>query len=226
VFYYYGRKWKMGEMYPAPTFSTVVEPFAGSAAYSDRHIATLDKVILCDLDDVVMNLWRQMLDPHLTIDDMVPPILKGEVTTNQFHILAAASGGGRYHRLKATDFVVANVAVLRAKLARRLALWRSVEVELIHGSYTQTPSIEATWFVDPPYQGHAGSLYVHGSAHIDYNALARWVGTREGQTVVCEGQGATWLPFEPVASLVGVAGKASNEMVYLSGRPADHGRLL
>ena len=37
MFYYYGRKQKIFGKYPKPQFDTIIEPFAGSAAYSMNY---------------------------------------------------------------------------------------------------------------------------------------------------------------------------------------------
>ena len=34
MFYYYGRKKQIIRHYPSPNYDTIIEPFAGSAAYS------------------------------------------------------------------------------------------------------------------------------------------------------------------------------------------------
>lgn len=74
--------------------------------------------------------------------------------------------------------------------------WRLVE-----GSYVGLDVAgPATWFVDPPYQG-MGRHYTHGAAGIDFGHLAGWCRGREGQVIVCEASGATWLPFEHMATL-------------------------
>lgn len=62
------------------------------------------------------------------------------------------------------------------------------------GSYETSPDVPATWFVDPPYAG-AGRHY--RCAEIDYPRLGGWCRARQGQTIVCENVGATWLPFSP-----------------------------
>lgn len=226
MFFYFGRKRSLGRFYPPPGHRTVIEPFAGSAAYADRHIRSLDRVILVELREDVVKMWRQLLDPDLTVDDICPPVTLGVDTTNQFHVNAAVSGGGRYHRLKATPVMVMNVDILRRQLPAARRQWQDRDVEIIHGDYTLAPDIEATWFVDPPYQGQQGSHYPHGSRDIDYPALGAWCRARTGQVIVCEGEGADWLPFVPLGGLVSVRGKRSNEAVYLNGEPFDHGRLL
>src|SRR5690606_17747868 len=71
--------------------------------------------------------------------------------------------------------------------------------KVICGDYTKcTTRKKATWFIDPPYQ-RAGAHYRYGSQHIDYDALRDWCRSRNGQVIVCENKGATWLPFQDLA---------------------------
>jgi len=65
--------------------------------------------------------------------------------------------------------------------------------------YRDLPDVEATWFVDPPYED-AGKNYPYGSSGIDYAHIASWCRSRRGQVIVCENEGATWLSFEPIIS--------------------------
>lgn len=37
---------------------------------------------------------------------------------------------------------------------------------------------------------------MHGSSTIDYKVLGEWVLSLPGQVIVCEGDGADWLPFK------------------------------
>jgi hypothetical protein len=88
-------------------------------------------------------------------------------------------------------------------------------------SYADIEPIRATWFVDPPYSGSAGRLYRHAS--VDFAALARWCLERDGQVVVCENEGASWLPFQPFrkikASPAKHGGKVSSEVIWYSSEP-------
>jgi 16S rRNA G966 N2-methylase RsmD len=54
-------------------------------------------------------------------------------------------------------------------------------------------NVEATWFIDPPYQ-KAGKYYT-GHNKMDFEKLGEWCKSRKGQVIVCENQGADWLPF-------------------------------
>ena len=78
----------------------------------------------------------------------------------------------------------------RHRLAQQLGAIRHWKVRC--GDYTKAPDIEATWFIDPPYQ-KGGEHYPAGQP--DYGDLAAWCRKRRGQVIVCEGDGAEWLPF-------------------------------
>jgi len=103
--------------------------------------------------------------------------------------------------------------VIRERVASQVAFishWTVIE-----GDYSQAPDLEATWFIDPPY-AEAGRLYRHSSKNIDYVALGNWCKTRKGQVIVCENEGATWLPFRffmATKSTPGSRGKAKSQEV-------------
>lgn len=84
--------------------------------------------------------------------------------------------------------------------------WRIIE-----GSYESAPDVEATWFIDPPYEV-AGNQYPCSAADIDFAALGAWCRARRGQVMVCENDGAQWLPFKPFRRIQGVrdAGASSS----------------
>lgn len=92
-----------------------------------------------------------------------------------------------------TSFWGPEVRALLASQVERIRHWTVIE-----GSYEQAPNIEATWFVDPPYQ-KAGKHYRFRD--VDFGALARWVESRHGLTITCENVGADWLPFVPFARI-------------------------
>lgn len=69
----------------------------------------------------------------------------------------------------------------------------------LEGDYTITANLgPATWFIDPPYCKTAGDRYRWGASALDFDALGRWCRDRDGQTIVCEAEGADWLPFRPM----------------------------
>ncbi len=86
-------------------------------------------------------------------------------------------------------------------------------------SYERCPTPRtATWFVDPPYE-FAGQHYRFGSDQIDYQDLGRWCRSREGQVIVCENEGAMWLPFRPLVEIKTTRAKRrSSEVCWLRTR--------
>jgi hypothetical protein len=109
---------------------------------------------------------------------------------------------------------------MRSRIARQLPAIRHWQI--IEGSYEQAPDIPATWFIDPPYAVQ-GSYYKHGSKGIDYAALGAWCRSRQGQVMVCEQEGADWMPFvffRDIKAMEGAHGrKRSREVIWCGGRP-------
>ena len=94
-------------------------------------------------------------------------------------------------------------------------------VEIVHGDYARIPNVEATWFVDPPYQpvdGIRGNGYDKKcqctAKHIDYNALGEWCKSRLGQVIVCEQDGANWLPFGVLHETTNSQDKKYKELIW------------
>jgi hypothetical protein len=74
--------------------------------------------------------------------------------------------------------------------------WRQIPIELAE---------PGTWFVDPPYQHIKNGYKV--KADFDYGHLATWCKSLPGQVIVCEQEGADWLPFRPCCEVSGMRGK-------------------
>ena len=94
MFYYYGRKQKIFDKYPKPNFDTIVEPFAGSAAYSMNYYKK--NVILIEKDKRIADLWKYLIEVEPEEILSLPIIEKGEslndvkyefLTTNQKSII-------------------------------------------------------------------------------------------------------------------------------------------
>lgn len=205
-FKYYGAKWKLAPKYPAPRHDTIVEPFAGAAGYSLLHPDR--RVILVEKYPVLAGIWRYLikatpgeimrlpdLRPGQAVDDLeIPQEARWLIG---FRINAAtatpARRPGKWMR-EEPDSIRFWGPSARAMIAGQVDAIRHWQV--IEGEYSAAPHVAATWFVDPPYQG-AGVHYKHGSALIDYAQLGEWCRTRQGEVMVCENIGASWLPFEP-----------------------------
>jgi hypothetical protein len=224
---YFGGKWRAAPRYPAPRHDTIIEPFAGAAGYSLRHHTR--KVILVEKYPVIAGIWRYLIAVSAaevlripTVDhvDELPAWVPQEARWLVGMCMNAAalspnariSSGmmARRDRGHAEGWVERMRARVAAQ-AEHIRHW-----QIIEGDYTAAPRIPATWYVDPPYAGRPGSHYVHSSKRIVYAALGSWCRSRPGQVIVCEAEGATWLPFRPFGETRGVSGKRSREAVWLS----------
>jgi site-specific DNA-adenine methylase len=227
-FSYYGGKWRVAPKYPAPEFETIVEPFAGAAGYSLRHFTR--KVILCDIDPVIAEIWRYLIrvDPKeiLSIPDLGPDEsvddLRGVCQEAKWLVGFWLNDGVSRPCNRPSKWMRSGIrpssfwgARVRQTIASQVDCIRHWEVQ--HASYSDvTAPRTATWFVDPPYQV-AGRYYRFGSKQLDYADLAEWCRTRQGQVIVCENEGATWLPFRYLTeSKTARVGRKSREVYWLN----------
>lgn len=215
MFYYYGRKKQLAGRYPEPEHGTIVEPFAGAAAYSLYGDRWKRNVVLVEKDPQVVSVWRWLIESATVESVMALPLLEpGEKSSEFLHIVHAATKQAfKYRTIKVTPVLARNWEISRRVFANNLHKVRHWSV--VEDDYTAAPDIEATWFVDPPYQGEPGLGYRFGSALIDYEELAHWTLSRRGQVIACESGAATYLPFVPLVDHAGVAGKVNKEAVYL-----------
>ncbi len=227
-FGFYGGKWRdTPSHFPVPAFGTIVEPFAGSAGYSVRYPDR--RVILCEIDPVIAAVWRYLttatpdevlaipdLGPGQTVDDLeLCPGARGLVG---FWLNRGASRPRRAPSswmrsgIRPGSFWGSRVKETIAAQLPRIAHW-----EIHEGCYTTLPDLgTATWFLDPPYQ-RAGKHYHYGSDRIDFPALAGWARSRPGQVIVCENEGADWLPFTQAGTVKTTRrGATSAEVVWLN----------
>ena len=228
-FTYTGGKYRLAPRYPAPAYDMIIEPFAGSAGYSLRYHEK--DVVLLDLDPAVATLWEYLIaaaprdilslplydgtwettDDLTSLSDGEKMLIRGWLNKGTFGKRPSAwMRSGKFD----TQFWGEKI---RQRVAEQVPLIKHWKV--LHEPYTNSPDVDATWFVDPPYQV-AGVAYRHGSGDIDFSALGQWCRERSGQTIVCENDGATWLPFRPFASAHAMSGShrtgRSAEAVWLS----------
>ena len=226
-FSFFGSKWRLAPEYPRPQYRTIVESFAGSAGYS-LHYPYLT-VILVDADPTIAGLWRYLigatpaeimslpdLEPGQDADDLNLPqearwligrwVNKGSATPCQSpsqwmrkgaHTVTDLFDGGE-RTLYETQFWGHRI---RQRIAIQLPQIRHWQV--IEGDYRESPDIKATHFVDPPYLV-AGRHY--RIADLDYRQLGAWCRSRQGQVMVTENEGATWLDFVPFRRVKGTCG--------------------
>jgi len=214
MFYYYGRKKQIAKHYPSPCYETIVEPFAGAAAYSLYGNHWRRRVVLVEKDDRVAQIWKWLIEEATPAKISALPDLKvGEKSSEFLHIIHAASKiAFKYRTIKVTPVLERNWEIsmrVMAASVHKVKHW-----ELIHGDYTLAPEVEATWFIDPPYKSEPGMGYNHGSEKLDYERLGAWALKRRGELIICEGNFGDYLPFRPLLELPGVAGKISHERIF------------
>lgn len=214
MFYYYGRKKQIAKHYPRPDYETIIEPFAGAAAYSLHADHWTKRVLLIEKDQKVGAIWQWLIEEATPEKIIALPDLKvGEQSSEFLHIVHAATKMAfKYKTIKVTPVLERNWEISKRVMSANLH--KVKHWELIVGDYSSAPDIEATWFIDPPYRSRPGEGYHHGSTTLDYDTLAAWAIKRRGQIICCEGQFGNYLPFRPLLSLAGVAGKISAEMIY------------
>lgn len=229
---YYGGKFRAAPHYPAPKYNTIIEPFAGAAGYSLRHYQR--NIILCEADPLVANLWAYLIRVSAEEIRRIPTGVGhvDEVPGPQEarHLVGFwFNKGTERPYLTPSRWMRDNNRpnsfwgeVIRERIATQVDKIRHWKVR--YGSYVDLANQQATWFVDPPYDNDAGKRYKHQIE--DYTALGAWCRTRQGQTIVCENVGASWLPFtyfKHTKSLEGAHGKArSAEAIWVSNDDAGN----
>lgn len=218
-FSYFGGKFMRAPHYPPPKHDSIVEPFAGAAGYSTRYFQR--KVTLIDSSPYVAGVWdfliRSSREDVLRLpllkpgDDVQVLPLPQEARwllgfwINQGSSVPKRTVGGRASNRKFGTWGEAP----RARLAEQVQFikhWR-----IIHGDFRASPNTRCTWFIDPPYQGQ-GKQYQHRID--DYVELAQWCRVRQGQVLVCESAGASWLPFRPITTVVGATHRKTTEVLW------------
>lgn len=228
-FSYYGGKWRVAKKhYPEPQHDMIVEPFAGSAGYALRYPDR--QVILVERDPVVAAVWRYLktVSEHEFLSLPLSFSSVDELSVCQeakwligFWLNRGVSrprkSPSRWMRegLRPGSFWGEEV---RNRLAFQLHAIRHWMI--IEGDYTRAPHVEATWFVDPPYQ-LAGKHYHHGSKDLDFEKLGQWCQAQRGQVLVCENEGADWLPFQPLADIRTARRSRRSREVLWQNNPAS-----
>lgn len=226
-FSYYGSKKRAAQYYPAPRHDTIIEPFAGSAGYSMLYY--YKKVILCDLDPVIFGIWDYLIRispanirrlPDFPVADLSE--YKGLCQEERWLIGFLINHGRTRPSKKSSSWMQSGERPksfwgpekkeLIASQVELIKHWKVVEA-----SYEDLVNKEATWFVDPPYV-RSGEAYEYN--RIDYEHLASWVRCRLGDAIVCEQEGADWLPFKTLGSLQGTPSAGfKTELIYYQKGP-------
>ena len=222
-FTYYGAKWRLAQHYPEPEFDTLIEPFAGSACYSLRYHKL--KVHLFDIDPVICGIWKWLIKADIQeikalpsevkyIDNLDPSIPQGAKDLIGFWLNRGAAAPAKQASAWMTDGTWPKQfwgEHVKQRLIRQVPLIRDWRIE--QKSYEQIDNLQATWFIDPPYQ-KMGRHYKFNK--INYEKLGNWCLARNGQIIVCEQKGADWLDFKPFRAAKARRGK-SEEVSFVVG---------
>jgi hypothetical protein len=215
MFKYFGSKWKGSKHYPEPRYPLIVEPFAGSACYASRY-ADL-QVMLLDKDPEVAALWQWLIaaDPaevlRLPSTELPLGLDLREISDAPREALDLIRRWQRIGHCSCWTVSSWNckpgmwgpdIVQHVAESLTQIRHWEAFQVD----DYSDIPVSEigeATWFIDPLYQfGGKGGYECH-KPH-DYKHLAQWVRSLPGQVIVCEQEGANWLPFRPSHECTGI----------------------
>lgn len=216
-FPFYGSKWNIARHYPKPMHDLVIEPFAGSAGYATFHCAPCVK--LFDADPIIVGVWSYLMGataaeilalPNMpeigdSVDNYAVPQEAKWLMGFWLNRGSASPKKTRTVYSARTDRAQLNWGP-RAKQRIATQLPALVDWSVTYAPFDQAPDIEATWFVDPPYEDKGKFYRVPFN---DFHRLGVWCGARQGQTIVCEGAGATWLPFTPLGNFKTSTGRAA-----------------
>ena len=222
---YYGGKWLGAPKYPKPEFDTIIEPFAGAAGYSLRYY---DKnIILIEKYPIIANIWKYLINVSSEEILSIPLVeniadLPGWVPDEAKNLIgfllnsatvspSSTLSAGLKRLIKNGHDFYGWSEKARNRVAKQVNFIRHWKI--IEGDYTEAPVIEATYFIDPPYQ-KMGKYYKHKIN--DYKSLALWCKSLPGQVIVCEGKDADWLPFKPFIDIAGMGSKYSKEFIWLN----------
>lgn len=219
-------------MYPSPSFDVIVEPFAGAAGYSLRNHTK--KIKLYEKYDDLVCMWKYLIESS-SDDIMSLPIEFEDITKENVPRGAKVligfllNTGTTRPSLTKSKWAKEYSQTCqfwgekrRKRIADQVCLIKHWEIYKIN-DYTEIPNEEATWFIDPPYQKQ-GIHYVHGSQEISFASLGDWCLSRKGEVIVCEQEGADWLPWNSAKEIKGNnKTKTSKEVWYYARQTSIEG---
>lgn len=215
MFSYYGSKGKIAGRYPEPVFDKIIEPFAGSARYSLQYWEK--EVLLIDKYEVVIKVWKYLQTCSYSDIVGLPNLKTGDDLRN----FSLAPIELEFIRFLVQQGTVAGykcyawgIKAYPANLKRIASqLYKIRHWQIVCGDYKDAPDTSATYFIDAPYEV-GGYKYKCSNRDLDYLNLKSFCESRKGQVIVCENMNATWAPFRPLVSMIGIS-KRSTEAIWL-----------
>ncbi len=218
---YFGSKWRSALRYPVPKYATIIEPFAGGAGYSLRYPD--HNIVLIDKDPIIISIWRYLQtvtpDEILALPDVDTSVDDLDICQQARWLIGFWLNTGARSCKTPSSWMRSGInpgsfwgESLRRRIAAQVARIRHWEMHCNDYAAIDVPE-PATWFVDPPYQ-MLGMYYRYNRKTIDYAALAEWCKTRPGQVIVCEQEGADWLPFKKLIHSHTARHTMSSEVIW------------
>lgn len=201
AFYYYGGKMRLSAFYPRPKHRLIIEPFAGGAAYSVRHLKSDPslRAVLYEKDRRVYEAWRRILSMTEAEALSMRCPEAGEVSDDFLVMVTMASNASlKCRKLTVTKRMPTLFESQRANILEFIRAGLQERVTIVNADYRDIPgNVEATWFIDPPYEVRDGAKCSNGNGYgkgcqasdLDYDSLGRWCMGRRGQVIVCEKEG-------------------------------------
>lgn len=225
MFYYYGAKNMLARYYPEPKFNLIIEPFAGSAAYTCFHLHKNPnlKTILSDKNDDVATTWDFLLKcSERDIINYSIPHIGGYAYDFLIKTCSASNASSKCNKMKYTERLDRVFQIQKRRILKFLPI--RDRITFIHCEYQELDNYSGTWFIDPPYQIKEtnGSIFQNGDGYakdcgtnqINFKELSEYSLERSGQVIVCEKEGADWLPFEKFHTNKTSLNKIYNEVIF------------
>jgi hypothetical protein len=235
LFKWFGSKWLSAKLLPAPECDMIIEPYAGGAGYSLRHVEK--RVILWDDNPFLQELWKWLIDVAAAKPDLVTDIPLKLPEGTDIRDIGLSRGQALLLKHWQRTNNVGNcwtispwgnkpgqwTANTRARVADDVGA-------VAHWEFRKPEPEEcrrATIFYDPPYQYNY--RYGFPKDGFDFEALAtearHW--GKNTQVIVCEardpktGMSPNYLPFRDFGSRITSRRKEgrnthSKELIWIS----------
>jgi site-specific DNA-adenine methylase len=218
-FSYFGSKYRIAPHYDAPRCSEIVEPFAGGAGYSCRYHD--HQISLYDTNPAIYEIWNFLIHEAdegyiRSIPDTVNEVdkdldnfplavkylvgfwlAKGSATPRK------TIGEGWNKKWTAMGYKWFWGSYVKERIIKQLPYIKHWTIS--NADYSTAENRDATWFIDPPYEGSCGQSYKE--KNLDYAKLSEWCRSRKGQVIVCENDEARWMDFIPLVNAATITGQ-------------------
>lgn len=227
MFYYYGAKNLLSKYYSEPEHNIIIEPFCGSAAYSCFHLFKNKnlKSILCDKNKDVSIAWDFILNcSEEDVKNYKTPNIGEYAYDFLIKTCSASNASSKCKKMKYTERLDRVFQIQKRRILKFLPIRN--RIKFINDDYENLKynKEKHTWFIDPPYQIKLknNSVFQNGNGYskdcntenINFENLKKYIFSKKGQIIVCEKEGANWLPFKKFRTNKTSLNKIYNEVIF------------